>query len=413
MHRRTLLSSLATLSGCAFLRVDPFSPLIRSEHIHSLEKEREILAKAKVEKTEDGRVYVLYAQGTPYEIGYQHGALLRSEVQDNLEYLYKEALGQFYSEEIFSEAYERMRPFIPQHYIDEMHGLAHGSRLPLHLVHAVHALPEITEWGGKKRIKAVVKQMMRGEVGTTCSNLCAVGGATKDKKPYVVRILDWGLHRISKLHKYPLIAVVKPENGIPYANIGWVGFLGAVSGMNAEGITLGEMGYGDPEHETLRGLPMPFLLREVMLRSRSISDVTQIVSAAPGTSSFVFLMSDGKTGEGRLYVKDKLRFLSFPPGQPVKDPAHDVDLPAIENVVYGGHYRDEMASLLTQQRGSIDPDLLMREVIPKIAMKSNFQNVVYSPSDLRFWVANAEGKGSRAAEAPYTFFNLKKALNRF
>lgn len=413
MHRRTLLSSLVAVSGCALLRVDPFSPFIRSEYVDSPEKEREILSKARVGKTDDGRVYVLYAQGSPYEIGYQHGALLRTEVRDNLEYLYKEALSQFYSEEIFAEAYERLRPFIPQYYIDEMHGLAHGSRLPLHVIHGVHALPEITEWGGKKRIKQVVKKMMRGEIGTTCSNLCAVGGATKDGKPYVVRILDWGLHRISKLHKYPLIAVVKPDQGVPYANIGWVGFLGAISGMNAQGITLGEMGYGDPEHETLRGLPMPFLLREVLLKSCSIDDVTRIISSAPGTNSFVFLMSDGKTGDGRLYVKDKVRSLSFPAGQRIEDPANGVDLPPIQDVVYGGHYREEMASLLTKQRGSIDPELLMKDVIPKIALKSNFQNVVYSPSDLRFWVANAQDRGSRAAEAPYTFFDFKKALSSF
>jgi isopenicillin-N N-acyltransferase like protein len=408
MKRREFLSlSAVVLSGCA-LRVDPFSPFIRSEWITTPEQEQAILSRARLGTTPDGKMRVLYVQGSPYEMGYQHGALLRKEVQDNLEYLYSEALDQFYFEEIFDEAYERMRPYIPQSYIDEMHGLAHGAKLPLRTVHAIHALPEITEWGGKKRVKQVVKQMMKGELGTSCSNLCATGPATADGKPYVVRILDWGLHKISKLHEYPLITVAKPTGKVAFANIGWVGFLGAVSGMNAEGITLGEMGYGDPPHETLRGTPMPFLLREVLAECRSLGDVRRTISKSPGTSSFVFLMSDGKTGESELYVKDRERFLAFPPGVPIEDGAEEIR--PIDSILYGGHFREKMETLLTQKRGVITPEVLMKEVIPEIAMKSNFQNVIYSPSELTFWVSNAKDRGGRAAEADYSFFNLSSAL---
>ena len=45
-----------------------------------------------------------------------------------------------------------------------------------------------------------------------------------------------------------------PDSGYAYANIGWVGFLGAVSGINEQGITLGEMGYRNPPNETLYGV---------------------------------------------------------------------------------------------------------------------------------------------------------------
>jgi hypothetical protein len=400
------------LSGCGYLRIDPDHFLFRSDVITSVEQERAIVAKAKLDWTEDGRARVLYLSGTPYERGYQHGKLLREEVRDNLLYLYDKILDKYHFEELLEEAYERQRPFIPQEYIDEMHGLAHGARLPLKVVHGIHALPEVTEWGGKKVYKKLIKDMMDGVLlGTSCSNFCANKSATADGKMYTVRVLDWGLHKLSKLHEYPLVTVSIPEKGIASANIGWVGFLGAVSGMNAKGITLGEMGYGDPDGETMRGEPMPFLLRDVLSQASNLSDVRKIIKNAPGTNSFVFLMSDGKTGKSELYVRDRSRFEVHQPGENLEDRGNK--FPAIKGLLYGGHYQDKMTSKLSETRGALTPEKIMKDVIPFIAMPSNFQNVLYSPSDLQFWFANAKGPKQRAAEQPYSFYDFGKGLKEF
>jgi hypothetical protein len=370
-----------------------------------------ILSKAKVGWTEDGLVRVIYVSGTAYERGYQQGALLRDEVRDNLLTMYNRVLDKYHFEELLEEAYERQRPFIPQDYIDEMHGLAHGARLPLRVVHGIHALPEITEWGGKKRYKQLIKDMMAGVYGTSCSNFCADKSATSDGKMYTVRVLDWGLHKVSKLHEHPLITVNIPDKGIPSANIGWVGFLGAISGMNAEGITLGEMGYGDPDGETMRGAPMPFVLREVLSHAKNLADVRKIISGSQGTSAFVYLMSDGKTGQSELYLRDRNRFEVNKPGKDLEDQGHK--FPAIAGLLYGGHYQDKMTSKLTETRGALTPEVIMKDVIPAIVMPSNFQNVLYDPTGLTFWVANSKGPGLRASDAPYTFFNFGKGLADF
>lgn len=415
--RPTLFRSLAlTLigtyaSGCAYLRIDPDHFLFRSDVIESVEQEKQILAKAKLGWTDDGRARVLYVSGTPYERGYQHGALLREEVRDNILTMYKKVLDKYHFEELLDEAYERQRPFIPQEYIDEMHGLAHGARLPLRVVHGFHALPEITEWGGKKRYKQIIKDMMAGAYGSSCSNLSATGNTTADGKMYTVRILDWGLHKISKLHEYPLITVNVPEKGIPSANIGWVGFLGAVSGMNAQSITLGEMGYGDPDGESMRGKPMPFLLRDVLTNAKNLADVRKIIKESAPTNSFVFLMSDGKTGQSELYVRDRTRFEVHKPGVDLEDKGNK--FPAIKGILYGGHYQDKMTSKLNETKGTLTPEVLMKDVIPYIAMPSNFQNVVYEPKGLQFWFTNATGAKHRAAEQEYSHYDFGKGLKEF
>lgn len=399
------------LQACSYLRIDPWHYMVRSDQIISPEMEKEILSRAKLEWSSDHRIRVIYLNGTPYERGYQQGVLLRQEIQDNLKYFYKRAVDKFYFPEFFDEAFERARPFIPQEYLDEMHGLAHGSRLPISMIHHIHILPEIGEWGGKKQIKNIIKQMMDGELATSCSNISVAQSATPDGKMYTVRILDWGLHKISKLHQYPLISVNKPDKGNSYVNIGWVGFIGAISGMNDKGITLGEMGYGNPEGETLRGKPMPFLLRDVMTYASNLTDVQRIISTSPGTNSFVFLMSDGKNGQAELYVRDRFRFLVFPRGQDVNS-EDKREFPAIKDTVYGGHYSDKLNQSLTEKHGQITPELLMREIVPYVAMKSNFQNVIYEPASLQFWVSNAMSSKDRAAEQPYTFFDFKEALKK-
>lgn len=413
-NRRFFIRGLSTslgglaLGSCGLLRIDPYSVYIRSEHIQTPEQEAELVSRATLEWTDDSRVRVLYLRGTPYERGFQHGALLRGEVQRNLTYLYERAIQKFHFKELFSEAFERARPFISEDYMAEMHGLAHGSKLPLSLIQHIHILPEIGEWGGKRQIKKVVKQMMDMELGTSCSNFCAFGSATKRNEFLTVRVLDWGLHRISKLHQYPLIAIHKPNDGIPFANIGWVGFTGAISGMNAQGITLGEMGYGNPDGETLGGKPMPFMLRDVLQRASNLAEVKKIISESAPTCSYIYLMSDGKTKEAEMYVRDVSRFLVFKPEERFVD--RNNDLSSIEDTVYGGHFKERMQEILTKRHGDITPEVIMKEIIPYIAMPSNFQNVLYDSANLRFWVANAASTSERAAEQPYTFFDLKAAL---
>jgi len=419
MKRRDFLkmlpiaASIPTLSGCMAYRLSQLDlnhPFLRSEFVDSYEKEEAIVSKAKLGWTDDHKVRVIYLKGTPYERGYQQGYLLKKEIQDNMGYLWHQALTKFHSEELFAEAYERMRPFMSNDMLEEMHGMAHGSRLPLSMIHYIHVLADIGEWGGKKQLGKILEKFLKGELKQTCSNLAASKSATADGKMYVVRILDWGLHKISKLHQYPLIAINVPDKGVPSVNIGWVGYLGAVSGMNAAGITLGEMGYRNPPSETLDGEPMPFMLRRVMNECHNLAEVRTLIKNTVGTCSYVFLMSDGKTGEAELYVKDRNRFLVFKPGEHIKDDKEDI--PAIADIVYGGAYNDILTDKLGSNHGKITPELLMK-LIPQFAMNSNFQDIIYDPADLKFWVANAASKQQWAAEEQYTPFDFGKALASF
>jgi len=52
------------------------------------------------------------------------------------------------------------------------------------------------------------------------------------------RALDWDSN--APLNKYPLIAIYKSseQGSIPYANIGYAGLIGVLTGVNAEGVAI-------------------------------------------------------------------------------------------------------------------------------------------------------------------------------
>ncbi|MCB0339793.1 MAG: hypothetical protein KDD53_09315, partial [Bdellovibrionales bacterium] len=199
-----------------------------------------------------------------------------------------------------------------------------------------------------------------------------------------------------------------PENGQQFVNLTWAGFTGSISGMNASGITIGEKVHGDPENETLRGRPMPFLMRDVLQDAESLDQARDIIMHAPPTNSFQFLISDGKTRKAELYIKDPDRFVVFQPGEGFSD--RGTSLPGLECMLYAGHFGEKMGVVLNQHASSLNPKLIETEIIPVLAMKSNFQNVIYDPEELALWVSYAQSTSTRAAEAPYVFFSLKEFI---
>lgn len=84
-----------------------------------------------------------------------------------------------------------------------------------------------------------------------------------------------------------------------------------------------------------------------------------------------------------------------------------------KDIVYSSDDNPTLETLLSQTHGRLTPELLMNQIIPNVAMPANFQNVIYDPAALRFWVNNAPSSSERAADQPYTTFDFGAALKGF
>jgi isopenicillin-N N-acyltransferase-like protein len=354
----------------------------------------------------DDRITVLYVSGTPYEMGYEQGRLLADQVRATIQdvqagadkFLPKQLrdsklISQRDKDAIIGEllqrAWKMMARYAPKEDLEEMAGLAAGSGVPLDLIHQMHAIPDVGE--------------------TSCSGMVAKGSATRDGHVYQLRILDYGAN--FNLQRRPMITVYRPttDNANQYVTIGWVGFVGAVSGVNEKGVALSEMGFGNPPGETLAGTPMPFLLKNVLRYANSADEAAAIIRAARRTNSYVYFLGD-KRADPIGMITSAQRCLSYHANESDTLAVDGQTLPQFRDVVYGGHYEDKQAKLVKEMEGKIDVSAI-QELARQIAMKSNLQTVIYDLTGDKTWVANRKDK-VRAADRPYVEFSLADAWNK-
>ncbi len=204
---------------------------------------------------------MIHLKGTPYEMGFQHGRLLRKEVRESVSHVMK--LESLYArQEVMNEVYDLMAPYILLEEKEEMRGLAHGAGLPLRLVHWYHAIPAVSEYKYKKRFS-------KGFTGTSCSNMVSFDRATVDGRMYQMRVLDWNR----------------------------------------------QMGCGNPSNETLEGIPFVFLFRKLMREASTLDQAVAMIETAKRTCSYVYLISDAKKSEAEtnalMFISDRDRVLTF------------------------------------------------------------------------------------------------------
>ncbi len=400
---------LVALAGCASVPTNRLSLYQRSMNITDQQSEREVLNKAEVHWIgKKQKIRVLHLRGTPYEMGFQHGRLMQKEIKA----LYRRVftiVNTFVDEQMMDEIYDLMSPFIPREEKEEMRGLAHGADVPLRLVHWLHSIPEVVEYGPKKRFRKKFK-------ATSCSNVAAFGRATADGGLYQLRVLDW--IRGLGAQKYPVVLVHEPIVGNASVTFSYAGFIGCVSGMNDKQMAFGEMGYKDPPGEDLRGIPFIFLFRKLMREANSLAEAEQIIRSAVRTCSYVYVISDAKATSDKekamLVVADRQRVIVVRDNTPLVDQLGGDRYPALDDIVYGGAKGEILTKELQKYYGFITPKVLM-EMTKIISLKSNMQNIVFKPRTLEAWISNAassRGNKGRACFQEWIYFNFAQELRR-
>ncbi|MGA1867776.1 MAG: C45 family autoproteolytic acyltransferase/hydrolase [bacterium] len=381
----------------------------RSVVVDNKEVEEEILSRASLERREDRKdnsIKILHMKGTPYEMGFQHGSLLKEDIYANVTRVIKLAKW-FAVEDAMDEAYDLMAPYIPLEEKEEMRGLAHGAGIPLRVIHWFHAIPEVSEYGSHKRFSKKFKP-------TSCSNIAAFGKATIDGELYQLRVLDW--MRNMGVQKRPVILVHHPDSGNESITFSFAGFIGCVSGMNEQKMAFGEMGYGNPPGESLEGIPFVFLFRKLMREADSLDDAKRIIEAARRTCSYVYVICDAKkennAEKALLFVTDKSSVRTFSENTILEDTLKGREYPALDDVVYGGAKNEKLYESISRFYGALSPETL-KEIATIIALKSNMQNVIFKPATLEAWVSHAtdaHGEEGKACNQEWFYFDFGKCF---
>ncbi|MCA9067006.1 MAG: peptidase C45 acyl-coenzyme A:6-aminopenicillanic acid acyl-transferase, partial [Planctomycetaceae bacterium] len=186
-------------------------------------------------------------------------------------------------------AYARLAPHIPERHKQETVALAAALDMPAVTLNTLNVFPEMFH----------------------CSGFAVFGSATKDGRLYHGRVLDY-MTTIG-LQDAATTFIVRPDDHFAFANIGYAGFIGSVSGMNANGISLGEMGgRGEGQWD---GVPMATLMRRALEECSTLEEVMTLWTNSPRTCEYYYVFADGKTNRavGVSATPDSIQFVQ--PGQ--------------------------------------------------------------------------------------------------
>lgn len=323
----------------------------------------------------------MYLQGTPYDIGHQHGSLVPDEVRrvanrlvHGVGLLYSFKKGEWFPDAA-RKLVERQRPFIAPAYFEEMRGLAEGSGVSLDLIQMANIFPEFFH----------------------CSGVAVMGDATVNGELLHARVLDYMVG--IGLQDYAMVMAIARTGVNRFVTVGYSSFIGSVTGMNEKQVAIGEMG-GDGAGDW-DGIPMSLLIRQSLENCNTLEEVERFMRESPRTCEYYYLVSDGKGPSALGIAATPKNFETFGPG----DWHERLAMPVKDAVLISGSKRyQKLVERVNERHGHISRDGLIEIIKRPVAMKSNLHNAIFQPQSLQLSVADATND-SPACDQPYQTYS--------
>eukprot|EP01104_Vermistella_antarctica_P001315 TRINITY_DN1136_c1_g1_i1.p1 TRINITY_DN1136_c1_g1~~TRINITY_DN1136_c1_g1_i1.p1 ORF type:complete len:445 (+),score=107.23 TRINITY_DN1136_c1_g1_i1:158-1492(+) len=361
---------------------------------------------------------ILHVYGTPYEQGFAQGTLLKEALTgfyDNLwDYLEEQVeeavpklpawlaqiLANYGLEAALQATADITAKYTGDYFFEELRGISDASGVSYSRMLQIHMIGELTKGG--------------------CSMYGAWGNATTAEEPLLqLRALDWDVDGPYK--DYPMITVYHPVNssyGHTFANIGFVGWIGSVSGMSSTQMGISEIGVTFPDasfgKESRFGTPFTFLLRDILQWDETLDDSIDRITTAHRTCDLILGVGDAKLGEFRGFeysasvanVIDDVNLI------PVNDTWH----PKIPEVVYFGMdwlcpaYNEALAHQLQKFHGNITALNTIKYITAQVTT-GDLQCSVYDLSNQFLYVSYAAGTNATGPAMGYQRQFVKVDMN--
>ena len=251
-----------------------------------------------------GWTYV-HLEGSPSDVGYQHGYLLAPEIADAFAAvkLYDTHLSgkdwSFYR----TTAQQMLWPHIDREYQQELQGIAdgvkaHGVNLDVYDIVALNAFEEVMDyylpWLNKQQKSAANPKL---KAPGNCSAFIATGSMTKDHQ-IVIAHNNWTSYLAGE--RWVIIFDIQPAHGNRILMDGFPGVITSDDdfGVNSAGIMITETTITQFEGWDPNGKPEFMRSRKALQYAGSIDDYVRIIKEGNnGGYANDWLIGDRKTGE--------------------------------------------------------------------------------------------------------------------
>lgn len=364
-------------------------------------------------ETRDGYT-IAWLHGTPYEMGYQHGTLLKAELAVGMEAVHDHPLLSLMfdvstKEGLIEVAKENSYPEI----VEECQGMVDAASdvgVTMDICIGVAA--------GDLLAEAVAEGIPDIEdIEPGCLQVVATDQASADGKLYHARLMDWTL--VEYAIENPTIFVRQPNDGIGHIHISYPGVIAPYQGMNAEGIVVAsnQAYIRDNTVHDRTGESHVQMLARILAQAKSVDEAREMVTSANHMTLETLGVSDAEADEGEFYemapaavgvrsMTDGLvyatnHFVSPETEMLDEDPVRDHSAirwerleellePTSPNTLYGSL---DPETLVTVLRDRINPRTGEESPVntfddgKSIATDGALYALVFDPAELRFWFA--------------------------
>jgi predicted choloylglycine hydrolase len=229
---------------------------------------------------EQNNITILHVSGTHYQMGYQHGYLLKDKVQQNIRAFLHYAEQYLPLTELLAY-WNISKPYVPTEYIEEMQGIADGANISFNDIMTAIMAIEYADHG--------------------CYGIAAWGIATIDGRLYHVRSFDLPSTIQDPVsgryaHENAILVIRNPENGSASIAPAIAGSFHTGGGMNSHGICLGIQICWSKD-QTFEGNPYHFRVQQVLDSATTAEEALTILNTNR-THGFNFIVSQADPAIG-------------------------------------------------------------------------------------------------------------------
>lgn len=239
-------------------------------------------------------IKVVWLQGTPYEMGYQHGKLLHDEIA-SLGSEFIQGLNIVGKE--FGLTQLAMRRSFPS-VVEECRGLADATK---DIGFGMDSCMMVAFGDVYQELFTQVLPDILFPDG--CSTFVASDAATIDSHLYYGRSFDQSERPIEYWIKNPTVFVKQPKDGIPYVALAVPGAVWLDSGMNAEGITIAinAAHLRSMEQISPQGGSNLQIMAQVMKQAHTYPEAKKLMATWEHMRGNIITIADGKSQQAGVF----------------------------------------------------------------------------------------------------------------
>lgn len=258
-----------------------------------------------IDQSEAG-LHHLILSGSNYERGYKMGELtkhLLAKQEDTL----NEQLDPLLPQKWMRQAavlslivwFQGLDKFLNPAYVEEMYGLSKWAPEKYNYLadpftrqiayHGLHEVGQMMVDQGFEGMGCTVAAVKRGKNWILGRNFDFEGGRIFDKE----KVLKW----------------VFPEKGNAYLSVIWAGMVGAVTGVNDQGVYISINAAGSDDYARV-GNPTTLVILQVLEEASTTAQAVEILEKAPVFISDIYVIND-RAGDLRVVEKSPKRTANF------------------------------------------------------------------------------------------------------